>query len=71
MITVASSGVPSVTPAVGAERETLKAFVPEKGFALLTGIEIVFEAASPSDQLRVPFAAEKSVLATAPPLAAA
>jgi hypothetical protein len=57
MVTAALLGLLKVAPAVGLDRATLKDLVPLKALAVLTGTEIVLDAASPSAQFNVPLVA--------------
>jgi hypothetical protein len=55
--TAALAGVPTVAPALGFDRATVKDFVPVKGVVFIIGTEKLFVAVSPLAQLTVPLTA--------------
>jgi hypothetical protein len=57
MLTVASTGVPSVNVLVGFDKVTVNVLSPELGVALLIGSEMVFGALSPLAHVSVPLLA--------------
>ena len=68
MLTVAVLGALNSAPPVTPDNLTANVLLPEKGVALLMGIEIVLVEASPFAHFSVPATLVKSVPAAAVPL---